>query len=245
MRGAVSLPERRGKSREFTRLRAARYAEASNLPVFALRATPWHAIYNLPVFALRATLTRTRHTRPRPYRGQHASRLVHPALPCAARTPYSGPSAVLRQAIWKVRRGGSRAGRWVQRASRRGIWGDGGCGPRRGAGVDSVPPHGTSPPAGANALRGLSNPPYRAASGAPLRGPSAALACIHPARRRGYVVGYIGRGYPPGLRPGLEKVVAARRLKIRAPIGAGWWGVTHRVARNHAGHHPRNRGIYR
>ncbi len=35
--------------------------------------------------------------------------------------------------------------------------------------VDSAPPHGVSPPAGANALRGLSNRPYRAASGTPTR----------------------------------------------------------------------------
>ena len=84
-------PPRLRRGKQLTRLRAARYAVASDLPVFALRAT----------------LTRARLTRPRPYRGQHASRLVHPALPCAARTPYSGPSAVLRQAIWRVRRGGA------------------------------------------------------------------------------------------------------------------------------------------
>ena len=58
-----------------------------------------------------------------------------------------------------------------------------------------------------------------------------ALACIHPAQggvtcrdpstpcglRRGK---RIGRGYPHGLRRGLEKVNAAGRLKASAPFGA-------------------------
>ena len=43
-------------------------------------------------------------------------------------------------------------------------------------------------PCGANTLRGLSNPPYRAASGAPLRGPSAALVGGPP------IPGGLGRG---------------------------------------------------
>ena len=40
-------------------------------------------------------------------------------------------------------------------------------------------------------------------------------ACIHPARRRGYVSCKCEGGHPPGSRLGLEKVSAAGRLKIR------------------------------
>ena len=66
--------------------------------------------------------------------------------------------------------------------------------------LDSVPPHGTSPPVGANALRGLSNPPYRAASGAPLRGPSAVF------------------------HHGANLESPSEWLHIRAPCGAGKGG---------------------
>ena len=55
------------------------------------------------------------------------------------------------------------------------------------------------------------------------------LACIHPARGRGYVSCKCEGGHPPGLRPGLEKVNAARRLKfgVQGVRSREWGGNLH------------------
>ena len=51
-----------------------------------------------------------------------------------------------------------------------------------------------------------------------------ALALIHPARRRGYVNCKCEGGHPPGLRPRLEKVVAARAAQNLARSARGHTG---------------------